>query len=350
MIVKLLKTIIIKNLPGNIVKKLRYQRILIEKAYYLLYCAGIKKSKLHPYYLKYSAKSGIKRRATNSDDIFHRWGEAFCDYNSKPNKKKIKLMWADGPAPGNYGDWLSPYIITKLCDVNAIHLSEAGNHKEKHLIALGSIISLANENSIIIGAGIPSKGDHINTKAKTLSVRGPYTAQRLHDLGGDHIKSFGDIGFLLRRIYSPKITNKKKSILIVRHIQHTNTKITLKEGFREISIYRAKPEDIESFIDELHTATFVATSAMHCFITCISYNIPCILFSLGDWKDQVPGDGTKYKDALAGVGLREITPLHISNPENFCQTVLEAHKYIENVSDEKLDEIEESIHAAIKLL
>lgn len=346
MVMKIIKSVIIKAFPVEVVRKLRYGRVVLECVCAYMYKLGFGRNLFYPYFLKYYVAGG-SNYSVSSVDIRHRWGEAFCDYNNGYDRKTIKLVWADGPIPGNYGDWLSPYIITRFCGVNVIHLSEVGNHKDKHVVALGSILSLANESSIVVGAGIPNGSDPINVNSIFYSVRGPYSERRLLELGGKACDQYGDLGFLLRRVYKPRKAKDKKGIIVVRHTQHLGIDLDLDEDFREISICRAKPDDIESFIDELFSADLVATSAMHCFITCISYSIPCVLFSVGDWKTKVPGDGIKYKDALAGAGLPEINPLLINEPQNFCREILSAKIYTETVTDEVLDTIEKSLRSAV---
>lgn len=347
-LVKVIKNLVIKLAPQGLLKFLRCYRPIIERFCYVVYVLFGKES-CYPIYLKFTSKRKIGFPVINSKNERVRWGEAFCLYNSTLGADQIPLMWADGPIPGNYGDWLSPYIITRFLNVNVVHVSEVWPAKKRHLIALGSILSLANEHSVVIGSGISAYKEVLDTKATLVSVRGPYTNIHVENNGGEACGRFGDIGFLLRRIYTPKAT-ERRGVLVVRHIQHQSIPISLDADFREISIHRSRPDDIEKFISELHGAELVATSAMHCFITCVSYSIPCVLFSMGDWKSSVPGDGVKYKDSLAGVGLPEIEPLYISSGESFCQLIKETTPYMCRVSDSALDDIEESIKIAANLL
>jgi len=340
--------ILIKNLPPNAIKSLRKTRLFKESIYRLLYLVGYKKEKYLPFFLKYDAKKDMLDKHDHTSDI-NRWGKAFLYYRSIESDYRIDIIWADGPAPGNLGDWLSPYIISKLTKVSIRHLNEAGSHKNKHVVGLGSIIPLVNKHSIVLGAGIASKNEDINLAAHFTSVRGPYSAKRIRDLGGDDIKSYGDIGFLMSKLYTPKNIEKKSKYLVVRHINQANFKLQLQDDFRENYISHSHPSDIEQFVDELHSADIVATSAMHCFILCISYGIPAILFSIGGEKEKVAGDGVKYLDALAGVKLKEVSPILVSTGDNFCEKIREQDVYREIVSEEVLTNIECSINEAVSL-
>lgn len=346
--VKFIKSLVIRLAPQGLLKLLRCYRPVSEWCMFVIYSICGKEA-YYPIFLKFKSKSTTGFPIRNSDSERDRWGEAFCLYNSRVGAEKIPLMWADGPMPGNYGDWLSPYIVTRFLGVNVVHVSEVLANKKKHLVALGSILSLANRHSVVVGAGVSSYKESVDANAVLVSIRGPYTNSHITKTVGKKCDRFGDIGFLLRRIYVPEAA-ERRGILVVRHIQHQKIKIRLDSDFREISINRARPDDIERFISELHEAEFVATSAMHCFITCISYSIPCVLFSMGDWKSSVPGDGVKYKDSLAGVNLPEVEPLYISNGENFCKLIREAAPYRYSVSDASLDSIEESLKLAVSFL
>ncbi|EMJ3469003.1 polysaccharide pyruvyl transferase family protein [Vibrio harveyi] len=338
------KNIVIKYCSQDVVKKLRKYRVLKERILFFLSYLGFRACE--PYKLKYQKSCNYPLREIDSRDV--NWGEAFCDYKEK-EKETVRLVWADGPIPGNYGDWLSPYIINKVAKVNISHVSEAENCQYPHIVGLGSIASCANENSVVISAGITSQKIKLNPKAYYVSVRGKYTNQALINVGHKGVSVFGDIGFILRRLYQPNDTIKKYKYLLVRHIQHIDVPIVLNDDFEELSIYAAKPKDIERFIDKLHEAEIVVTSAMHCYITCLSYGIPCVLFKIGNSKNQVPGDGIKYLDALEGVGLKEIPPFNVdvSDLKNFPEVISSFPANNEKIEEDYLDKIENAIKFAV---
>jgi hypothetical protein len=336
------KSTIIKITPYWIFKRILILREKLELVSYLL---G-NKNKYHVY-LKNKAKKGRYKYGASSSDPVIRWGEAFCDYNSGNKKNKINLMWTEDPCPGNYGDWLSPYIISKISNVDIRHISGINNHDEVHLIALGSVIDCANEKSVVIGAGISDKRARLNKDAKYLSVRGRYTAELLKKQCGIDTKSFGDIGFAISRIYKPRLRNEKNKKLLVRHARQSFFSLNLPSDYKEYSIFAAKAEDIELFVDEICNSELVITSAMHCFITCISYGIPCKLVSFGASEIEVPGDGVKFIDALSGMDLPEINPVKITISENMFKDIESVPVYHHKVSKEKIDAIEESIQFAV---
>lgn len=344
-----IKSYIIKRFPSTMVNRLRSMKIIKEFMYSYLYLLGFKK--YYPIYLKVKASEN-KFVKSNLDSLENRWGSAFHEYNSTSKKFVVDLVWSEGPIPGNFGDWLSPYIISKICDLDIRHLNEVGFKRKPHILALGSIISCANEQSVILGSGVTNKKIKINPDSKFISVRGKYTANLILQQSNRVVENFGDIGFLLKRVYNSKaISGYKNKYLLVRHIQHQNVVIQKCDLINEYSIYAAHPLDMELFIDELHSYEKVITSAMHCFIACLSYGIPCALVSFDNKTNSVPGDGIKYLDSLSGVNLIENPPLRISSDVD-----IDLLSYIDNmifdhgfISTEKLDEIENSIFSAVDI-
>ena len=251
------------------------------------------------------------------------WLKAYRDYQTG-----IPLVWADTPSPGNFGDWLSPYILTSVSEKPIKFISQSNIRRSPHYIGLGSIIGSANSKSTIIGAGISHLKTQISKKCNPLSVRGPYTNELLLKNGNDEAAILGDPGFMLPLIYQPKPkTPNLDGILLVRHINHRKITIDPKSTVREISIYAARNFAIEQFIDQIMEADLVVTSAMHCFITCLAYKKKVILFRPKIDETPVPGDGIKYRDALSGVGLRETLPIPLDLTKNLDSQLKDIEPY-----------------------
>ena len=266
------------------------------------------------------------------------WAPAFEFYRADTNQKKsIDLLWTDGPKPGNFGDWLSPYVIHKLTSRSIRLVDDYRLGGTKHLVAVGSLAPAVTKNSQVIGAGAARQDSKMNTSAKYYSVRGPHTASILRQQGGPNVDAFGDLGFLLKKLYTPQKISLAADTLLVRHLNHKHLPIKLPAGMMELSIEAASPIDIENFVDTLYSAKKVVTTAMHCYIACQSYGIPCALVTFKGVEDAVYGDGIKYLDAMGGVGLPERYPLRISpNDLHACDSLI----FDSFVKSEVLDEIE----------
>jgi hypothetical protein len=91
--------------------------------------------------------------------------------------------------------------------------------------------------------------------------------------------------------------------------------------------------DIEVFLEKINCAKIVVTSAMHCYIACISYGIPCVLINFNDESKSVYGDGVKYLDAMEGVGLIGYKPHLVGND----LSLINLHEIVDNrIVDSKI--------------
>ena len=220
-------------------------------------------------------------------------------YNYENGGDLIKLNWWIRPAPGNMGDWLSPYIISKLTG-NSVCYTDINNSK---LISLGSIGKFISYHHTVWGTGISTIETNINKNARFLAVRGPYTAKAIKKSGGNPPELFGDPAILLPLIYQPKKIITKSNYGLVRHFVHQNCDLKISEGITDLNILLSSPKDIENFIDQLVSFKAVVTTSLHVLILCISYNIPCRLIKIDETEIGVHGDGIKYNDFYEGVGL-----------------------------------------------
>lgn len=120
----------------------------------------------------------------------------------------MKIHWFRGSewsgSSGNFGDWLTPYFLHKLTDVDI----EWVDAKEAEMFGCGSIIELIPEDfkGIIFTTGMMSEKSARPdlSGAQILGLRGVLTAERIMVAGG-HVP-FGDLG-LLCSLFNP---NEKK--------------------------------------------------------------------------------------------------------------------------------------------
>ena len=116
----------------------------------------------------------------------------------------------------------------------------------------------------------------------------------------------------------------------------------------ELDIFMSHPDDIKVLVETLNQYDRVVTSAMHIFITCQSYGIPCALITFEGFEDSVHGNGIKYGDYAQGVGLASIspTPIALNLAKVDFDNITTNHK----ISNEKLDEVEAAIIKGLSYL
>ena len=272
---------------------------------------------------------------------------AFGYYSSKTSDKSLKLSWWVRPFPGNFGDWLSPLIISHYgdCKISFQTPTAPSKNTPKHLVAVGSIARFIKDSSVVVGTGISSHEYSINTKAKYFSVRGPITAEFLKTCGGPSIESFGDPAAIISRIIPLERGQTNGHIALVRHASHDRVPLILPENFDELSVLVSHPDDVRRFLSQLIKYDEVITSALHVLIACQSYGIPCSLITFEGLENSVSGTGLKYADYSLGVGLKEIVPVIVER--DLRRIPLDDIRQTQKISDSKKDEIEQRLYDAI---
>ena len=271
--------------------------------------------------------------------------ESFMFYSSREAEHKLRLAWWSKPFPGNFGDWLSPLIISNYTNAKIVLQSPVKPSSKKHLISLGSIGRFIKPNSVVLGTGISSMEIELNKKADYVSVRGPLTAELLRQSGGKDVSSFGDPGVLLSDVYPLERSTTNGRVAFIRHFSHSSLPMQLPENFDEISVMRSRPRDIESFVNALIGYDQVVTSAMHVMITCQSYGIPCALVSFEGAEENVHGTGIKYEDYALGANVEVMNPSIV--PIDLRRFDYEALVKDIKVSEEKKAEVREAVNAAL---
>lgn len=226
--------------------------------------------------------------------------KAMFSYSNGHDSAAIKLHWFIRPAPGNMGDWLSPYVVNRLAG-KPVEYASAG---QADLFAIGSIGRLVGENQLVWGTGISTADAVLHPKAEYLAVRGPHTRAAIIRNGGQCPDVLGDPGFLMRDLYTPRTQPERGRFGLVRHYVHQPNPLTVGEGVDDINILLSSARDIELFIDRLKRCEAVVTSSLHVTILCHAYRIPCRLITLAGQEAAVHGDGIKYRDYFEGAGLQ----------------------------------------------
>jgi hypothetical protein len=271
---------------------------------------------------------------------------SFLNYAAKPDNNTIFLSWWENPYPGNYGDWLTPYIISHYTESKIIFQSLTSRTTKKHIVSLGSVGRFIKSKSVVVGTGVSSFKHPLNPKADYVSVRGPHTAELLVKSGGPKIENFGDPGVVLSRILPLTRGATNGRVALVRHHTHLQAPVVLPTDFDELSVKLSHPDDIVSFIKKLNEYESVVTSAMHVLITCQSYGIPCALVVFKGFEEYVHGDGIKYIDYALGAGVKAISPTPINPRLDWAE--IEPLMETIQVSDSKITEVEESIKEALR--
>ena len=261
------------------------------------------------------------------------------------NKEPIRLGWWNDPGMGNFGDWLSPYIIKKKTNFKVELYNLLKSPRQKHLIGIGSIGKFTNPYSIVFGTGISNLKTTLNKQSDYVSLRGPLTAKALLKSGGPRIDNYGDPGLLLSKYLPIKIPSKTNNkVALVRHYIHHELPIIKDTCVDEYNILTGSPKKIEGLINCLKNYDYVVTSAMHIMIICHTYGIPVKLIKF-DWP-RVKGDGIKYIDYCEGAEVEVVEPQDSSI--DIRKLIDEKNVRKIKVKDVVIDRINTALNIAIK--
>lgn len=217
----------------------------------------------------------------------------------------IKLFWwtlgrEDGK--DNFGDILSKYIVEKISLKKVAKVPHPSMRRYKyffkHYLAIGSILEVANTNSIIWGSGIIRENQFVK-KAKFLAVRGPRTRKRLLELGYKVPQVYGDPGILISDIF-PENTQKRYELGIIPHyVNYEEVKSKFKNDKR-VCIIDLMTDNVEKTLLEIQQCKSIISSSLHGVIISQSYKIPSLWVQ---FSEKLAGDNVKFYDYFESVGI-----------------------------------------------
>ncbi len=202
----------------------------------------------------------------------------------------------------NFGDAISEKVVEKIVGhhlittFNKFLLRDCGKNK---LLALGSIIHMAEEGDVIWGAGI--NGKHLDGEDSQVyrfknldvrAVRGPLTRKFLLDMDIDCPKIYGDPALLLPRLF-PELKKKKNPSLEYIIIPHCDHESFFSQDSHVVSV----KEDWDYIIHMILDSKLVIATAMHGLIVAEAFGVPARYLKVSDSEPLF-----KYRDYYLGTG------------------------------------------------
>lgn len=203
----------------------------------------------------------------------------------------------------NWGDTINLYLIEKVSGKKPVVVSP---DEQQHILAVGSILRIANQNSIVWGSGFISKKGNIKYKPlKVCAVRGPLTRKLLLKKGIETPEIYGDPALLIPRFYNPKVEKKYKLGVIphYRDIKHPAVKQLEQQGAHILDITKSA----EAFIDDLLECEHTISSSLHGLIASDSYGIPNQWITL---KNELTGGTFKFQDYYHSINQTSQSPIN----------------------------------------
>lgn len=204
-------------------------------------------------------------------------------------KNKRKLWWWKKPAPGNFGDILTPKIF------NYFNIPWEFNKANYDTISTGSIARYSNKNTDVFGSGIISTSDRIDPDSKWHFARGPLTRKKVLECGGECPEIYGDPGLLL-----PLFCNESRKEYDVVLVPHFYDYKKVKEQFPNYYVVDLINDDPIATAKNITKGRSIISSSLHGIICAHAYNIPAAWVDFGCVMD---GDNIKFKDYGQSVNI-----------------------------------------------
>ncbi len=247
----------------------------------------------------------------------------------------------------NAGDLLTPFLYRAIAGRQPPpNVGYRNSYRLKNVMAVGSILRFADENTIVWGSGLDNRDGKLGCQGwgddgregdwvkaiRVLAVRGPLTASVLRQRGVDCPEVFGDPGLLMPMFYRPCIDLTSK-LGLVRHFSHESsiafTSLIADEGTKQIAV-RQRPK---TFVNELLACRFIASSSLHGIILADAYRIPWVWVWPAGNRNR---EWFKYHDYFLSQGRDVESPCVVSPEQNVEQIVDQCSLSPEFVDREQL--------------
>ena len=169
-------------------------------------------------------------------------------------------------------------------------------------MAIGSIMKMVTDKSVVWGTGIISKKDRF-AGATFTAVRGPKSRERVLELGYACPEVYGDPGILVPRYFSPEVS-KTHSLGIIPHYVDYHTVVDMYKDDPDVQVINLLTNDLEKTTREILSCKRTISSSLHGLIISHAYGIPSVWVK---YSDKLSGDNVKFEDYFLSVGIEPYT-------------------------------------------
>ena len=199
----------------------------------------------------------------------------------------LHACWLTSPAPGNFGDILTPFILKHYgYEVKHVHWNKIN---QADVICVGSIARLAIPGTIVLGSGIMTRNEKLCADAVWQWVRGPLTRSAVIDNGGTCPDIYGDPALLLPRIWPGAISIEHKIGIVPHHVDYESVTQQFPDACI-IDLVNANPEQV---VNQITSCEKIISSSLHGIIAAHAYGIPAAWVK---FSDRIKGDDSKFHD------------------------------------------------------
>jgi hypothetical protein len=233
----------------------------------------------------------------------------------------LHACWLTSPAPGNFGDILTPFIL-KHYGYNVKHI-HWNNINQADVICVGSIARLAVPGTIVLGSGIMNRNEKLCAAARWQWTRGPLTRSCILKNGGTCPDIYGDPALLLPRLYSGAKSVDHKIGIVPHHVDYKQVKQQFPDAY-VIDLINADPQQV---VNQITSCEKIISSSLHGIIAAHAYGIPAAWVKV---SNKIKGDDSKFHDHYLSLGIEA----QLSTVEN---PMFQLAKYNSNLINDILE-------------
>lgn len=224
-------------------------------------------------------------------------GNLFAKSPLPKEQPELHLCYWQGYSYTNFGDYLSKVVVERMINQPVSIYQKTKTKDVRKLLAIGSIVSLADDNDVVWGSGIKGGGSLSLNKYrfKTLdvrAVRGPITRNFLKkNFNINCPEVYGDPALLLPVLF-PEFKRPKNPAYEYVIIPH----------YSELSLFPTNQPNVISTLDPWDTVVrkilnskFVISSSLHGVIVAEAFGIPARLL-----RNTAREPLLKFKDYYLG--------------------------------------------------
>ena len=216
----------------------------------------------------------------------------------------------------NFGDAVNDIFWEEILETNVA----INKLNEPHYVTTGSIMSLVNKNSIILGAGFIHEKSSIGSNnfretdnkvyaypKQVISLRGPKTRNKLLNFGISCTEDYGDPLIIFPAIYNKyKAVNENIVGIIPHYVDKTSSCMKILQSSLIDNGYTVNIIDIEvgrdykRLIDNINKCQYIISSSLHGIIMGLIYKKKTIYIN---FSSSVVGGDFKFDDFFESLNI-----------------------------------------------
>jgi pyruvyltransferase len=200
-----------------------------------------------------------------------------------PFMAQVNLVYYhDDSNHGNFGDELSPYIVSQLLssEHTLVKNQEGADH---NILCIGSLLHDILPNYHVFGTGFGlGVPETLEEGAIITAVRGPLSRDMLLDYGLECPESYGDAALLLPLYYEPRDLHLQDKVGFIPHFR--NAHLYEESLYNHESMYFIDPTNHwKQVMDEITSCKSIISQGLHGLICADAYNIPNVWLKENLW-------------------------------------------------------------------